>query len=145
MASRNRFAAESSSVQDFYLAANPRGGLSKGLFLKDLCQGGPPTTLSPPLPSWHLRTRHARNVPGSNGPREGPKKPQSHSSIENVFQDEDTLISPLQDKISVNLEQKYLIQKRKKGTLWVKVRNLTTEPTNIYVMMDSTEQILRIG
>ena len=60
------------------------------------------------------------------------------SGTENVFVDEATTINAKQDKISISFQQKNTINQRKKGSLFVKVTNLTTEPTNIYIMMQST-------
>ena len=60
------------------------------------------------------------------------------SKIENVFLDEATTINARQDKVNINFEQKNVIAQRKKGSLFVKVSNLTTEPTNVYIMMEST-------
>lgn len=57
------------------------------------------------------------------------------SKIENIFLDDATTINAKQDKISIYFEQKNIIAQRKKGSLFVKVSNLTTEPTNIYIMM----------
>lgn len=67
------------------------------------------------------------------------------SPIDNVTLDDNTLIHPTRGVLSVSFAQKQQIVSRKKGSIFVKVENLRNEPNNVYVSMDSNEQLMRIG
>lgn len=62
-----------------------------------------------------------------------------------MFLDEKININPSNDKLLIAFEQNQELLKRKKSYLSVKLQNLTKDSLNVRVVMESTENIHRIG
>jgi hypothetical protein len=62
-----------------------------------------------------------------------------------VFLDEKININPSNDKLLIAFEQNQELVKRKKSYLSVKLQNLTKDSLNVRVVMESTENLHRIG
>ena len=62
-----------------------------------------------------------------------------------MFLDEKINIHPSNDKLLIAFEQNQELLKRKKSYLSVKLQNLTKDSLNVRVVMESTENLHRIG
>lgn len=62
-----------------------------------------------------------------------------------MFLDEKININPSNDKLLIAFEQNQELVKRKKSHLSVKLQNLTKDALNVRVVMESTENLHRIG
>lgn len=62
-----------------------------------------------------------------------------------MFLDEKININPSNDKLLIAFEQNQELVKRKKSYLSVKLQNLTKDALNVRVVMESTENLHRIG
>ncbi len=62
-----------------------------------------------------------------------------------MFLDEKININPSNDKLLIAFEQNQELVKRKKSYLSVKLQNLTKDSLNVRVVMESTENLHRIG
>ena len=67
------------------------------------------------------------------------------SPIDNVTLDENTMIRPVHGNVEVTFHQKNEIVQKKKGVIVVKVRNVCNDSSKVNVVMESNENILRIG
>ena len=67
------------------------------------------------------------------------------SPIDNITLDEHTLVHPQEGKVEVTFHQKQNFLHRQKGQVIVKVRNLCNDQNNVHVLMDSNENLMRIG
>ena len=69
----------------------------------------------------------------------------NESSIENGFLDEQIKINAINEKIGISFEQPHEIIKRKKAFLSIKLHNLTNTNLAVKAVMESTENLARIG
>lgn len=75
----------------------------------------------------------------------GLPESQNQPEIINVYNEDEVKISLRNDKVEVEYEEGKSLRKRQKQTLSIKYRNLTNDRIHVYSLMDSSEDILRIG
>ena len=70
---------------------------------------------------------------------------QESIPIDNVYLDNETLVNAISDKALVTFQTNMQIYKKQKASIAVSIQNLTKQSMTAFVMMESTEYLLRIG
>ena len=67
------------------------------------------------------------------------------SSIDNITLDEHTIIHPTPPLLDIQIVQPAPLLRRQKGSIVVRIKNLQKDANNVYVSLDSSDNLMRIG